>query len=140
MNFPRLALAAISAWVLSIVVGFVVNAYLMDEIYQLHASVFRPEDEMNLALGFGTQLLGFLAFAYMYAKGYEGTSGLQEGLRFGVLVGLLLIGFAITWSYVTLPVSRTMGAYWAVDVLLEMAIYGAVIGLIYRPLPSARRA
>jgi len=133
MNYARLALAAVSAWVLSLAIGFVVNTWVMADINQAHAHVFRPEGEMNLPLGFMVQLVAFFAFAYMYAKGYEGTAGVQEGLRFGVLVGLIIIGFATTWSYVTLPVSSTMGIYWTVDVLLEMAIYGAVVGLVYRP-------
>jgi len=136
MNFTRLALAAVSAWVLSLAIGFVVNSWLMAEIYEAHAHVFRPQTEMNLPLGFALQLVAFFAFAYMYAKGYEGTAGVQEGLRFGVLVGLIVIGFATAWSYVTLPVSGTMGVYWTVDVLLEMAIYGAVVGLVYRPRAS----
>jgi hypothetical protein len=140
MNFSRLALAAVSAWVLSLVLGFVVNTWVMADIAQAHAHVFRPEAEMNLPLGFAAQLVAFFAFAYMYAKGYEGTGGLQEGLRFGVLVGLLLIGFATTWNYVVLPVSATLGVYWAVDMLLEMAIYGAVVGLVYRPRASVPRA
>lgn len=140
MNFPRLALAAVAAWVLSLVLGFLVHTFLMADIYQLHASVFRPQSDTNLALGFGAQLLGFFAFAYMYAKGYEGTNGPQEGLRFGVLVGLLLIGFAVVWNYVMLPVSGTLGVYWAVDVILEMAIYGALTGMIYRPVASSQPA
>ena len=139
MNFARLALAAVSAWVLSLVIGFAVNTWLMADIYEAHAHVFRPQADMNLPLGFGVQLLAFFAFAYMYAKGYEGTTRAQEGLRFGVLVGLLVIGFATTWSYVTLPVSGAMGVYWTVDVLLEMAIYGAVVGLVYRPRAPAQR-
>ena len=139
MNFSRLALAAVSAWLVSLALGFVVNTWLMAAIYQAHAHVFRPQADMNLPLGFGVQLVAFFAFAYMYAKGYEGTTGVQEGLRFGVLVRLLLIGFATTWNYVTLPVSGTMGAYWTVDVLLEMAIYGAVVGFVYRPRPSVQR-
>ncbi len=140
MNFPRLALAAVVAWLVSLGVGFVVDAYIMADIYAAHAQVFRPEASMNLLLGFGAQLLGFFAFAYMYAKGYEGTSGVQEGLRFGVLVGLLLIGFAVVWNYVVLPVSGTLGIYWIVETLLEMAFYGVVVGWLYRPRAAARRA
>ena len=139
MNFSRLALAAVSAWVVSLALGFLVNNWLMADLYQAHALVFRPQAEMNLPLGFGAQFMAFFAFAYMYAKGYEGTTGMQEDLRFGVLVGLLIIGFATTWTYVTLPVSGAMGISWTVDVLLEMAIYGAVVGLVYRPRAVAPR-
>jgi hypothetical protein len=139
MNFPRLALAAVLVWVVSVVIGFVVDSYLMADLYAAHASVFRPRAEMNLPLGFGGQLLGFFVFAYMYAKGYEGTSGVQEGLRFGVLVGLLLISFAVAWNYVVLPVSGSLGLAWATDALVEMAIYGIVVGWVYRPLAPAGR-
>jgi hypothetical protein len=133
MNYSRLALAAIVAWVASLVIGYAVNTYLLAEIYAAHAFLFRPESEMNLSLGFGVQLLGFFVFAYMYAKGYEGTNELQEGLRFGVLVGLLFICFALVWTYVVQPVSARLAAYWIVDSLVEMAIYGTIVGSIYRP-------
>lgn len=139
MNFPRLALAAVIAWLVSIGVGYVVDGYLMADVYAAHAHILRPQESMNLALGFAGQLLGFLVFAYMYAKGYEGTGGVQEGLRFGVLVGLLLIGFAVTWNYVVLPVSGTLGIDWVVATLLQMALYGIIVGWLYRPR-VARRA
>jgi hypothetical protein len=140
MNFPRLALAAVVAWLVSLGVGYVVDAYLLADLYAAHAQIFRPQQSMNIPLGFAAQLLGFFVFAYMYAKGYEGTSGTQEGLRFGVLVGLLLIGFAVAWNYVVLPVSGALGISWAVATLLEMALYGVVVGRLYRPRPAGRRA
>jgi hypothetical protein len=140
MNFPRLALAAVVAWLVSLGVGYVVDAYLMADIYAAHAQIFRSQESMNIPLGFAAQLLGFFVFAYMYAKGYEGTSGVQEGLRFGVLVGLLLIGFAVVWNYVVLPVSGTLGIYWVVATLLETSLYGVVVGWLYRPRAAARRA
>lgn len=133
MNYPRIALAAVVAWVASIGVSFVVNGYLLMDLYAAHPAPFRPQGEINMVLGFGAQLLGFFAFAYMYAKGYEGTSGLQEGLRFGVLVGLLILGFASVWSYVVLAVSDALGMAWVIDGLVEMAIYGMIVGLVYRP-------
>ncbi len=140
MNFPRLALAAVAAWLVSIGVGYLVDAYLMADIYAAHAHILRPQESMNLPLGFAGQLGGFFVFAYMYAKGYEGSSGVQEGLRFGVLVGLLLIGFSVTWNYVVLPVSGTLGIDWVVATLLEMALYGVIVGWLYRPRAAARRA
>ncbi len=133
MNYSRLALAAVVTWAVSLVVGYVANGYLMADLYAAHSSVFRPDAEMNMVLGFAASLAGFFVFAYMYAKGYEGTSGLQEGLRFGVLVGLLFLCFGAIWNYVALRVSDALGVAWAVDGLVEMAIYGTLVGVIYRP-------
>lgn len=133
MNYPRVALAAVVAWVASVAVGYFVNSYLLMDLYAAHEAVFRPQAEVNVLLGFGAQLLGFFVFAYMYAKGYEGTSGLQEGLRFGVLVGLLILGFASAWNYAVLRVSDALGMAWMIDGLVEMSLYGIIVGLVYRP-------
>ena len=72
-------------------------------------------------------------FAYSYAKGYEGGAGTVEGLRFGVIVGLLLACFSVVWSYVMMPISGTFAAAMIVDAIAEMAVFGVVVGLIYKP-------
>ncbi len=138
MNFGRLAAAAIVAWLSYLAINYGVNTYVLADLYAQHAAVFRPQGEMNLVLGFGVTLIGFFAFTYAFAKGHEGGNGVQEGLRFGVIVGIMLVAFTVTWNYVTLPVSGRLGVAWVVDTLLEMAVYGVIIGLVYRPV--TRRA
>ena len=133
MNFGRVAAAAIAAWIVYLGLSPLVNNVLLADLYARHASVFRPEAEMNLTFGLGATLVGFFVFAYAYAKGYEGGSGAVEGLRYGVLVGLLLATFSVAWNYVVLPVSGTLAVAWIVDVIVEMAIYGTAVGLIYQP-------
>jgi hypothetical protein len=133
VNFGRVAAAALAAWVVYLGVGPLVNNVLLADLYAQHARVFRPQAEMNVAFGLAAALAGFFVFAYAYAKGYEGGAGVVEGLRFGVVVGLLLAAFSVAWNYVVLPVSGALAAAWIVDVIVEMAIYGAVVGLVYRP-------
>ncbi|MCX6549446.1 MAG: hypothetical protein NTY02_00305 [Acidobacteria bacterium] len=138
MNFGRVAVSAVVAWFVYLLLSPLVNNYLLAELYAGHAAVFRPQAEMNLVLGLGVTLVGFFVFAYAYAKGYEGGTGAVEGLRFGVVVGLLLACFAVTWNYVVLPVSGTLALAWVVDTLVEMAIYGVVVGLIYKPIAGRK--
>ncbi|MGE5199829.1 MAG: hypothetical protein ACM3H9_09325 [Rhodospirillaceae bacterium] len=133
MNFGRVAAAALVAWIVYLGLSPLVNNVLLAELYARHAGVFRPQAEMNVAAGLAATLLGFFVFAYAYAKGYEGGQGAVEGLRFGVLVGLLLATFSVAWNYVVLPVSGALAAAWTVDVIVEMAIYGTAVGLIYKP-------
>jgi len=133
VNFGRVAAAALAAWVVYLAVSPLVNNVLLADLYAQHARVFRPQAEMNVAFGLAAALVGFFVFAYAYAKGYEGGAGVVEGLRFGVVVGLLLAAFSVAWNYVVLPVSGALAAAWIVDVIVEMAIYGAVVGLVYKP-------
>ena len=138
MNFGRVAAAAVVAWIASLLLSPVVNNVLLAELYAKHAAVFRPQAEMNLVLGLGASLIGFFVFAYAYAKGYEGGNGALEGLRFGVVVGLLITCFAVVWNYVVLPVSGSLALAWIVDNLVEMAIYGVVVGLVYKPIAGRK--
>lgn len=135
MDFQRVALAAVVAWVVFLGVTTLVSPVLMGDLYHRHASLLRATGEQTTTLGFGAALFGFFVFAYAYAKGYEGGAGSAEGLRFGVLVGLLLAAFAMAWAYVLLPISGWFALALVIDTIVEMALYGVVVGLIYRPLP-----
>ncbi len=135
MNFSRIALAAIVAWVVSIPVGYVVNEIILKDLFQANAAAFRPDDVLMsmLPIGFAFMLVGFFVFAYAYAKGYEGGSGVMEGIRFGVIIGLLIDCFAISWWYVTVPMDSTLAMAMMVDNIVEPAMYGAIVGALYKP-------
>jgi len=141
MNFPRVALAAVASWVLYLGIGFLVHAVLLKDTYLQYVAVMRPEAQANaiLPIAFGCALVGFFAFAYAYAKGYEGGSGVQEGLRFGVLVGIMLCAFGSVWDYMMWPISAGLLAAWLIDFVVEFAIYGMVVGLIYKPTAAPVR-
>jgi hypothetical protein len=141
MNFARVAIAAVAAWIVSLPVGYVVNEILLKDIYRANAAALRSEAALqaNLPIGFAATLVGFFAFAYTYAKGYEGTNGMMEGLRFGVLVAIMVNCFAVVWTYVTSPISGSMVTAMMIDVIVEFALYGAVVGAIYKPAPKQAR-
>jgi hypothetical protein len=136
MNYARIALAAVVAWVVSIGIGFFVNLVLLADLARANTPPMRPEAEIvgMLPLGFVFLLLGFLAFAYAYAKGYEGGSGLMEGVRFGVVVALIIIGFAGIWQYIVFPITASLTVAMVIDTFVELAIYGAIVGAIYKPV------
>jgi hypothetical protein len=138
VNLGRVAASALVGWIVYLGVSPLANNLLLADLYARHAGVFRPQAEMNLVLGLGATLAGFFVFAYAYAKGYEGGPGALEGLRFGVVVGLLLVCFSVAWNYVVLPVSGALGAAWVVDAIAEMAIYGTVVGLVYTPVSGRK--
>ena len=57
----------------------------------------------------------------------------MEGVRFGVLVALVVIGFGVIWQYVVFPIDGAMAVAGVIDAIVELAIYGAIVGAIYRP-------
>ena len=136
MNYPRILLAGFAAWVASIALGYLFR------LYQANAWAFRrAEDVAELVpIGLGAQLLACLAFAVAYAKGYEGEgSAIGEGIRYGLVMAILIDGFAVVWNYVTQPIATRLGVLELVARVGEFGVYGGIVGLIYRrrelPLP-----
>ena len=141
MNFARVVVAAVLAWLASIGVGYVADEVLLAEAYAQHAPMMRDSQEAGTRLPWavGLAFVGFFIFSYVYAKGYERGSGLQEGLRFGVIVALLLICFAVTWRWALFPVMDRLLAMWAVTYVVEFALYGMIVGVVYKPIPPVAR-
>jgi hypothetical protein len=141
MNHARVAIAAVVTWIVSLGVGFFVNDFLLADIYAANSAVIRPEAQMTgmLWIGFVFLLLGYFVFAYMYAKGYEGGSGIAEGLRFGLCAGILVTCFGLIWQYVLYPITGAMAVAIIIDSILEFALYGMIVGAIYKPAVHAVR-
>ena len=133
MNYRRIAAAAGTAWFVSIPFGAFIHHGMLGGIYAANAAAFRPDPEIirRLPIGFAVQLVGFFIAASMYARLYAGGRGIIEGLRFGALVGLVLVSFAVVWNYVTQPISAVLGVAEAFECIGASTIYGAIIGTVY---------
>src|SRR5258705_11154026 len=119
MNYPRMVLAGIGVWVASIAVGYVINDIWLMRLYQANAWAYRRAGDVRafVPIGLGVQLLGSLAFAFAYAKGYEHDhegSEVAQGIRFGLVAALMAAGVRTGWNpasgpnAVRLGVSRTV--------------------------------
>lgn len=138
MNYPRILVAGSATWVASLALGYVINNVWLLRLYQANAWAFRRAEDMTalLPLGFGLQLLASLGFAFAYAKGYETdieASGIAQGVRFGLLMSIIIAGFASVWNYVTEPIALRLGILEVLSVIGQFGIYGAIVGLIYHP-------
>lgn len=136
MNYPRIALAAAAGWIVSIGLGYLINDVWLAKLYEANAWAFRHREDVVelLPVGLGAQLLAFVAFVFAYAKGYDGDgSRVAEGIRFGLVVAIMIDGFAVVWNYVTEPIAARLGALQLIAHIGEFGVYGAIVGLIYQP-------
>src|SRR5207245_9895361 len=92
MNYGRLALAAVAAWLVDAVYGFTVYGTVLSGEFGRYPGVYRPTDSQAayMPILFAGILLATFVASYVYAKGYEGGSGVQEGMRLGVLIGVIV--------------------------------------------------
>ena len=111
------------------------NVILMDA-YKQTMHLWRSEAEMkNL---FWLILAGYpvfaLFFVWIFAKGYEKDKpGLGQGLRFGILAGLLVFAATNMMCYAVMPLPAVIPVAWFLGGMVECVAGGIVAGLIYKP-------
>ena len=128
----------VKKWFLAGLVGFVVMFILSGLWYMLIMDAFYREQVgglMREQYNFIFIVLGYLVMAflmsYIYPIGYKGGSPAKEGLRFGVLIGLLvwLSSNLILYGAHNMTLSATLvDSGWHV---VEEGIGGLVIALVY---------
>jgi hypothetical protein len=141
MNYARIVLAAVAATVVDAVYGFAVYGVLLASEFARYPGVYRPNDVgmTYLPLMFVGVFIGMLVAAAIYAKGYEGRSGVAEGARFGVLLGVFIAAIFAGVNYATLNIGRKISLELAFAGLVEWTLAGIAIGLVYKPsVPSNR--
>jgi len=139
MNYGRLVLAAVVATIVDACYGFGVYGVLLAGQFARYPGVYRSNESgmAYLPLMFAGVFIAIAVAALIYSKGYEGGSGAAEGFRFGVMMGIFVLFAFGGVNYAVLNVGRRLALYAGVAGLIEWTIIGLVIGLIYKPAPSA---
>ena len=135
MNYARLAMAAVAATVFDAVYGFGVYGTLLAPEFAKYPEVYRSTEAgmAFLPMMFVGLFFAIVAAAMIYAKGYEGGSGLAEGVRFGLLLGVFVVLAFVFVNYATLIINRKLTGMVAVAAFVEWALIGTIIGLVYKP-------
>jgi len=135
MNYARLAMAAVAATVFDAAYGFLVYGMALAPEFARYPAVYRSNEagQAFLPLMFGGLLIAIVSVAIIYAKGYEGGSGLAEGLRFGILIGVFVVFAFAGVNYAVLNIGRKLAAMTAAAGFVEWMLIGTIIGLVYKP-------
>jgi hypothetical protein len=134
INWPRIALAAVAATIVDALYGFCVYGNVLDRQFAQYPAVYRPMAVQGAYMPFlfGGIFLAMIAASIIYAKGYEGGSGVTEGVRCGALIGVLAVGYSVIVQYAMSNIGRKLAVSMAAAALAEWVLAGIVIGLVYR--------
>jgi hypothetical protein len=140
MNYSSLALAALGGTVASFAFGFLVFWLAPGLIKEGHKypAVFRPKEEMMTVMPVGVvaTLVAILVVTIIFAMIHQSGSGIMQGARFGVLLGLFVVCAFVLHNYVNLNIGLKLALMQAVTYFVQWTIVGLVIGLIYKPLAT----
>jgi len=135
MQVKKTLIASVVVFVLFTVLDFVLHGILLRDLYAETAHLWRPAETLSgLAwiIWVVDALIAFL-FVWLYGKGWEaGKPWLGQGLRFGLVVGLLFslpMGFSM---YAIMPIPLSLGLGWFVGALVEFIIAGIAVAMVFR--------
>ena len=138
MNYSRLGLAALGGMVASFAFGFLVLWLVPALLKEGHKypAVFRPKEEMMtvMPIGIVATFIAILVVAIIFAMIHQGGSGITEGARLGVLIGIFAVCAFVLHNYVNLNIGLKLALGQAAAYFVQWTIIGIVIGLIYKPI------
>ena len=136
MNYTRIALAAVGAFVAYFAMGSVFFGLLpgLRKEFQKYPAVYRDSEGIKATMPAGmlAMFLAMVVLAVLYAMLYKGGSGVYEGARFGVLIAVFSACAFVVHNWVNLNIGVALTVQQAIAYSVEWIAVGTVIGLIYR--------
>jgi len=135
MDFKKFLTAMVLGFFTMFVLGGLWHMLVMKSFYDRYGGDSALAEPNMLFIILGVLILAAL-MAYMYPQGYKGGSPLKEGLRFGVIIGLLWV---LPYNVIMIGVMGTAKTLVLVDTLwhlVEQGVGGIVIGYIYKSKSS----
>lgn len=133
MNTKKLVLTIIVVFVVANLTGFFIHAVLLRPDYMAVKEHYRPEgQEMMLWI-----CLAYLSFAVgsviVYAKGVENKPWLGQGIRFGILMWLILAVPSFFIAYAVQPVPTILMVKQVLFEGVDKILLGIITAALYRP-------
>lgn len=131
MNIKKFTMMAVTYVVLTFIIAAGWHLFLFKDMYD-QLGIFTRKEPI-IPLGIASMIMQALALAYLYPLFFKGGSPVKEGLKFGLLIGVLMASIAVFAEGAKQQVSSltTWLIFESVYYLLQFSLVGLAIGLIY---------
>jgi hypothetical protein len=126
----KVLIGFVVVFVLTFLLDYIVNMYVMMADYEATKQLWRAPEEMKIGVIVVSQLFFAFFFTLIFSKGYEG-KGIQEGVRYGVYVALMMAVPAAYMTYATMPVPYSLSLKWFLTALVQDMVYGIALALVF---------
>lgn len=135
LNYFRVVAAAVAAAIADLAYGSLVYGTLLQRDMAIFGGMFRSVAQVNALYPFvAIVLLGSgLAAAVIFAKGFASGRRVQDGLLFGIVMGVFAVCYVTIGNYVVLEIPKRLTVELAAAQFVEWLVVGVVIAIVYRP-------
>ncbi len=127
--------AILIAWT---VLDLILHRYFLAPLYEVNAALWRPFDQMNIALIYFVTFTLIAVFVATYLLLVRPKS-LRAGVAFGAFIGLALGISAGFGTYIHMPVPLTLAWGWFIGGWLKGVAAGAIVGQLVTDSPDHKQ-
>ncbi|HBR68048.1 MAG TPA: DUF1761 domain-containing protein [Rhodospirillaceae bacterium] len=130
-DYKKIIFATLSYIILTMAIAYPWHMIWFHSLYETMGAVTRPEP--IIPLGMLSMLIQGIVIAYLYPFWYKGGNPAVQGVKFMLIVGLLIysvMGFATVAKMNITPIS-TFLMYHTAFQLIQFVVTGAALGLIF---------
>jgi hypothetical protein len=142
MDMKKLSGAALAAFVILFIAGFLVHGVWLGNTYHQmrdEGFSFRPENVMRQKLWIilVSDVLYSILFAGVYAKGREEKSWIGQGIRYGILMTLFTVVPSALNDYAVYNLPHILVIEWMTAGLITLTIMGLAVAMLLRKSSTA---
>ncbi|MBX7151998.1 hypothetical protein K1X84_10185 [bacterium] len=127
----KMIIAVVAVFIAWSALDFVIHGVILQSAYASMPQLWRPMEEMKMGLMYFVTFLNAVIFTMIYSK-FITQKTLANALSFSIMYGLaagLSMGYG---TYSVQPIPYTMALTWFLGTLVEMAVAGAIVGLVIK--------
>lgn len=133
MNIKRFIFGGIAIFIIFQILDFLVHNILLMPLYASMANIWRPDMMSKMWIMYAGSFVFSFLMMFVFIKGYE-ARGIMEGVRFGIIIGLMTNGIGAFYQYSVYPLPFSLIIQWFIYGLAEFIVAGIAAALIYKPL------
>ncbi len=137
MNWKRFLWASLAVFAVGQGLGYIIDTLILKKTYESLISVWRPDMASKIWVAYVMGLLYAVMFTFVFIKGREG-KGIQEGVRFGIIMWLLVLVPWYHFLWVTFPIPYVLTFKWTLYGLLAALVEGILAAVIYKPVAPVK--
>jgi hypothetical protein len=131
----KIVMASVLVFVLFLIMDYVLHGILLGGLYAETAHLWRAPEALDRLAWIILAVDVVIAFlmVWLFSKGWEaGKPWLGQGVRFGLVLGLIFslpMGFSM---YAMMPVPFSLGLGWFAGALVEFVVAGIAAAWVFR--------
>lgn len=138
-NWKKYIFAVIAAFVAFQAMDYLVHTVILNEKYQSlnDTGIWRENMQDYMWIMFVTGIIFAVFFVYLYhyfSNAYK--TGWMAGLYYGLVIAFMTSVIGAYGQFMVYNLPYDLAWQWALYGLIETAIVGIIVGLIYKPLSA----